>query len=170
VGGRGVQTFLAAVLMFVGVMAVTKIAVATQPTSVPDATFRSLEGSAIALSELRGTMMFLNFWGTWCVPCLQEIPELVRLSHHFKTQGLAVVGIAVDSGDPDDIRTFMTEQKMDYIILIGELNLAKKRFHVIGFPTSLLIDRQGLIHKRYFGPQTFEVLKHDVELLLQHAP
>jgi len=153
----------------VSVIAVTKVAVATQLTPVPNATFRSLDGTPAPLSNLRETVVLLNFWGTWCGPCLQEIPELVRLSHQFKIQGVNVVGIAVDSGDPDDIRLFMAAQKMDYTILIGELGFVKRRFHVIGFPTSLLIDRQGLIHKRYFGPQTFKVLKHDVELLLQHA-
>ena len=167
--GRGMLATVATVLMLVSVMVVTKVAVATQLTSVPDATFRSLEGSPVSLSELRGTMVFLNFWGTWCVPCLQEIPELVRLSHQFKTQELVVVGIAVDSGRPDDIRVFMAEHGMDYQILIGDLGIVKSRFHVLGFPTSLLIDRKGMVRKRYFGPQTEEVLKHDVELLLQRA-
>ncbi len=160
---------VAAVFMLVSVMVVTKVTAATQLTPVPDATFRSLEGAPVSLSELRGTMVFLNFWGTWCVPCLQEIPELVRLSHQFTTQELAVVGIAMDSGRPDDIRTFMAEHGMDYQILIGDLGIVKSRFHVFGFPTSLLIDRKGMIRKRYFGPQTEEVLKHDVELLLQEA-
>ncbi|MBA3968422.1 MAG: TlpA family protein disulfide reductase [Nitrospirales bacterium] len=167
---RGMLATVATVLMLVSVMVVTKVAVATQLTSVPDATFRSLDGTPVPLADLRETVVLLNFWGTWCVPCLQEIPELVRLSHQFKAQGVAVVGVAVDSGHPDDIRIFMSEHGMDYSNLIGELSLVKRRFHVIGFPTSLLIDRQGLIHKRYFGPQTFEILKHDVELLLQHAP
>lgn len=166
---RGMLAIFATVLTLVSVMVVTKVAVATQLTPVPNATFRSLDGSPVTMSELRGTMVFLNFWGTWCVPCLQEIPELVRLSHQFKTQGLAVVGVAVESGHPDDIRTFMAEHGMDYQILIGDLGIVKSRFHVLGFPTSLLIDRKGMIWKRYFGPQTEEVLKHDVELLFQQA-
>lgn len=163
------RSLLPIVLMLVSVMVVTKVSAATQLTSVPDVTFHRLNGTPISLSELRGTMVVLNFWGTWCVPCLQEIPELVRLSHQFTTQELAVVGIAVDSGRPDDIRTFMAEHGMDYQILIGDLGLVKSQFHVFGFPTSLLIDRKGMIRKRYFGPQSEEVLKHDVELLLQET-
>lgn len=120
----------------------------------------------MTLSDLKGKVVLVNFWGTWCVPCLREIPELVALSHRFKGEGLEVVGIAIDSGRPEDIRKFMAEHGMDYLILIGDLSVVKSRFHVIGFPTSLLIDRRGMVQKRYVGPQTEEVLKRDVESLL----
>lgn len=133
---------------------------------VPTATFKNLNGDDITLSRFKGKILLINFWGTWCVPCLQEIPELVRLSHRFKKSGFEVVGIAVDSGQPDDIRSFMAAHGMDYQILIGNLDIVKSQFFVVGFPTSLLIDRQGTIRKRYIGPQTEEVLKHDVESLL----
>ena len=139
----------------------------TQLIPLPNATFQQLNGSPMSLSELKGTVVLLNFWGTWCAPCLQEIPGLIRLSHQFKTKGLEVVGIALDSGHPHDIRAFMTEHGMDYSILMGDMALVKKQFHVMGFPTSLLIDRQGKIRQRYFGPQTEEVFKHDVEQLLE---
>lgn len=138
----------------------------SRPKPVPKATFQRLTGETIALSDLKGKVVLVNFWGTWCVPCLQEIPELVALSHRFKDEGFEVVGIAVDSGRPEDIRSFMAAHGIDYQILIGDLGIVKSRFFVVGFPTSLLIDRQGTIRKRYVGPQTEEVLKHDVESLL----
>ena len=90
----------------------------------------------------------------------------MRLSHQLKKEGLEVVGIAVDSGRPEDIRVFIEEHGMDYQVLIGDLDNVKSQFHVMGFPTSLLIDRHGKIRKRYFGPQTEEVLKNDVKPLL----
>lgn len=133
--------------------------------SVPDAAFQELNGSVITPSAFKGKVVLLNFWGTWCVPCLREIPELVRLSRQFKSRGLEIVGIAVDSGRPDDIRQFMAAHGMDYQILIGDLAIVKQSFQVVGFPTSLLIDRHGIIQKRYFGPQTEAVLKRDVEPL-----
>jgi len=146
---------------------ITIASASTQLIPLPDATFQELNGSPRSLSDLKGTVVLLNFWGTWCAPCLQEIPGLIRLSHQFKTKGLEVVGIALESGHPQDIRAFMTEHGMDYSMLMGDMALVKKRFHIMGFPTSLLIDRQGQIRKRYFGPQTEEVFKHDVELLLE---
>ncbi len=133
---------------------------------VPDATFQGLTGAQVRLADFKGKVVLLNFWGTWCVPCLREIPELVRVSEQFQKKGFAVLGIAVDSGRPDDIRAFMAEHRMTYTILIGELGFIKKAFRVVGFPTSILIDRQGMIRKRYVGPQSVEVFKNDVEPLL----
>ena len=77
------------------------------------------------------------------------------------------MGIALESGQPDDIRTFMAEHGMDYTVLIGDMALIKERFHVIGFPMSVLIDRQGFIRKRYFGPQTEKEFTRDVKPLLE---
>ncbi len=135
--------------------------------SVSEVPFQQLNGTSVTVSDLRGTVVLINFWGTWCGPCLQEIPHLVRLSHQLKPKGLEVVGIALDSGYPDDIRAFMAEVGMDYTVWQGNLALVKQRFRVMGFPTSLLIDRMGLIRKRYFGPQTEEVFTRDAESLLQ---
>ncbi len=143
-----------------------KAAGISENSPVPDGSFQTLDGAQIAVSDFRGKVVLINFWGTWCVPCLKEIPELVRLSHQFKKRGLEVVGIAVNSGRPKDIREFMAEHKMDYTILIGSLDIAKDRFHVVGFPTSMLVDRNGIIRKRYFGPQAEETLSNDVKPLL----
>lgn len=137
-----------------------------EPNRLPDVPFRSLDGATVALSDLRGKVVLINFWGTWCAPCLQEIPELVRLSHQFRQRGLEVLGVAVDSGRPEDIRKFLVDHGMDYRIVIGDLSVVKNQFSVFGFPTSLLVDRQGRLHRRYFGPQTAAVLTRDVELLL----
>lgn len=159
-------TFLALVVMANS----TAVATAGTPSDfkpVPEATFHALDGTPVAVSTFQGSVVLINFWGTWCAPCFQEIPELVRLSHQFKKRGLEVVGVAVDSGRPEDIREFMAEYGMDYQILVGDMSIVKSRFRVLGFPTSLLIDRQGLIRKRYFGPQTEEALKKDVEPLLE---
>jgi peroxiredoxin len=134
---------------------------------VPEVSFNTLDGASLTLSTLRGTVMLINFWGTWCAPCLQEIPELVYLSNQFKARGFEVVGIAVSSGSVEDIRGFMREHQMDYRVLIGKMAILKRQFRVVGFPTSLLVDRQGIIRECYFGPQTKEILKKDVESLLE---
>ena len=64
--------------------------------TIPDVTFEDLNGSSVSLSALLGKVVLINFWGTWCVPCLKEIPELVNLSQRFKKKGFEVVGIAVE--------------------------------------------------------------------------
>ena len=154
-------------VVMMSVLVISNAAVANSPSPVPDVTFQKLDGTPMRLSDLRGAVVLINLWGTWCGPCLQEIPHLVRLAHQLKTKGLEVIGIALDSGSPNDIQAFMAEHGMDYAIWMGDLAMVKKTFHVMGFPTSLLIDREGLIYKRYFGPQTEEVFTHDVEPLLE---
>lgn len=155
-----------AFLLTVSLIAVTQAAGLNNLKPVPAVAFSDLRGASVSLSDFKGTVLLVNFWGTWCVPCLREIPELVRLSARFDKRGLAVVGIAVDSGRPEDIRTFMTEHRMNYATLVGELGLVRKSFQVIGFPTTLLVDRHGMIRKRYVGPQTEETFRKDVEALL----
>ena len=134
---------------------------------VPETTFHELDGSPVELSAFRGRVVLINFWGTWCVPCIREIPELVRLSDQLHTKGLEVVGIAVASGSPDDIRAFMREHHMDYRVLIGEMSHIKRQFRVMGFPMSIVVDRHGIIQKCFIGPQTEEILTHAIAPLLE---
>ncbi len=155
-----------AIVLMLGLLLAPNAAARNESLSIPEVTFQGLTGATVRLADFNGKVVLLNFWGTWCVPCLQEIPELVRLAHQYRPRGLEVVGIAIDSGRPEDIRTFMAEHGMDYQILIEDLSSVKRWFRVVGFPTSVLIDRKGMIRKRYVGPQTGEVWQRDVEPLL----
>ena len=155
-----------AFILTLGLLFAPNAAALNEALPAPEAAFQGLTGAKVRLADFKGKVVLLNFWGTWCVPCLREIPELVRVSEQFQKRGFAVLGIAVDSGRPDDIRAFMTEHGMTYTILIGELGFVKKAFHVVGFPTSILIDRQGMVRKLYVGPQSEEGFKKDVEPLL----
>lgn len=156
----------AILVILLGLIALTRAARSEDLIPAPAATFSDLNGVSIGLSAFVGKVVLVNFWGTWCRPCLQEIPELVRLSAKYQKRGLEVVGVAVDSGKPADIRAFIVEHDMHYRIVLGDLSLVKRQFRVAGFPTSILIDRAGLLRKRYIGPQNYEVLKKDVEPLL----
>ncbi len=139
------------------------------PEPAPDVEFMGLDGAPVALSDLRGRVLLINFWGTWCEPCLEEIPELIRLQGRYDRKTFKVVGVAVESGRPEDIRAFMEEHRMDYRVLIGNLGEVKRRFRVLGFPTSILVDSEGMIRKRYFGPQTEDAFRSDLEALIQNA-
>ena len=96
----------------------------------------------------------LNFWATWCVPCLKELPELMALHHQWRPQGVHVVGVAIDSGDAADVRTFAARQGMDYAVLMGTQSWARTHFGIFGLPVTLVVDRQGQIRQRLLGPQT----------------
>jgi len=155
-----------ALVLMLGLLLVPNAAALNEVIPGPEATFQGLTGAKVRLADFNAKVVLLNFWGTWCMPCLQEIPELVRLARQYRPRGLEVVGVAIDSGRPEDIRAFMAEHGMDYQVLIGDVSTAKRLFRVVGFPTSVLIDREGMIRKRYVGPQTEEVLRRDVAPLL----
>ena len=132
----------------------------------PGATFLSLEGNPVEMFGTGDSVIFLNFWGTWCGPCLEEIPDLIKLARDLGPEGLNVVGVAVESGSFDTIQAFIQERGINYLVVMGDMDQVKNKFQVHGFPSSLLIDHAGVVRKRYFGPQSLERLRLDILPLL----
>lgn len=128
--------------------------------------FEDLDGAPVSVRDYRGQVVLLNFWGTWCPPCRYEIPELVELQDAFQDRGAVVVGVAVDSGRPDEIRDFMEEYGINYPIWTSGARKALSHYDAVGYPFTLLIDREGVIRKQYLGPQTMESLAEDMEAFL----
>ena len=120
----------------------------------PDLTLLDLAGASRPLRRRPAEVTLLNFWATWCVPCLKELPELVKLSHEWQGRGLEVVGIAVDSGKPVDIRAFAEQHGMDYSLLVATQRWTSEQFGVFGLPVTVVVDRTGRIRQRLIGPQT----------------
>ena len=131
-------------------------------TGVP---FERLDGSEVTLREFRGRVVLLNFWGTWCPPCRREIPDLVQLQEALPEGRATVIGAAIQSGSPEDIRAFAGEFGINYPIWISDSQTALSNFTAIGYPYTLLIDREAVIRKQYLGPQTYETLAADIEHL-----
>jgi len=132
----------------------------------PAAEFEALDGSPVRLADFRGGIVLLNFWGTWCPPCVREIPELVALQPRLEELGGTVLGPAIDSGSPDNIQAFLDDFGVNYPIVIGRGAQAIGDFGAIGYPFTLLIDADGVIRRRYLGPQTADVLIADVRRLV----
>ena len=130
---------------------------------LPDVEATDLDGTARRIREVGGRVTVLNFWATWCVPCLKEIPELVALQDSLSPAGLRVVGIAVDSGDPEDIRAFAREHGIDYPLLQASSRWARRHFTVFGLPITLVVDGEGVIRRRFVGPQSFETFRAAAE-------
>ena len=139
----------------------------------PDFTLADLKGQKISLSDLKGKVVLLNFWGTWCGPCKREIPDFVSLSKKHKKNGLEIIGVTLSSGSPEKIQDFSQKWKINYTLLTdingNETQSVTARYGqatsqpITGIPTTFIIDRDGYIRQRYVGPRSEEVFYNDLE-------
>jgi len=143
---------------------------AAAETSVrPDLEFRDLDGQPHRLSEWNGKLLLLNFWATWCTPCLKEIPLLVETQRDHGPRGLQIVGIAMD--DAEMVRAFAQRLQMNYPIMVGQAEIASA-MDVLGdqlgaFPFSVLIAPDGRILDRRSGDLSREEI---AAWLSEHLP
>ncbi|MDX1579962.1 MAG: TlpA disulfide reductase family protein, partial [Gemmatimonadota bacterium] len=99
----------------------------------PEAALETLDGEEVSLAALRGDIAIVNFWGTWCLPCRTELPELAELADAYADRGVRVVGVAIDSGTPDEIRSFAREYGVDYELWVGDMETAVSEFGAVGY-------------------------------------
>lgn len=136
------------------------------PPRLPSLVLPDLAGQEQALRATPDEITVLNFWATWCVPCLKELPELVALHHQWQERGVRVVGAAIDSGTPADVRAFAARQGMDYALRLGTQQWARGHFGIFGLPVTLVVDRHGQIRQRLIGPQTGAQFEAAIRLYL----
>lgn len=130
----------------------------------PEITLPDVNGRPRTLSEFRGKVVLLDFWATWCEPCLEEIPDLIRFHDAHKDQGFTIVGVAMDAEGVSVVGPFVRQNKMPYPILISGGDLPPG-YNVLGFPSAFLIDKDGKIARTYLGPKSYEELERDVSEL-----
>lgn len=131
----------------------------------PDVEFGTADGRGARLSDYLGQIVLLNFWGTWCPPCLVEIPHLIEVQGTLEGIGGTIIGPAVDSGSGEDVHRFGREHGINYPLWVSDYGTAVGKFGARGYPFTLLIDRDGIIRKQYLGPQTARTLLHDIAAL-----
>ncbi len=122
-------------------------------------------GGVWRLSDHRGEVVAINLWATWCGPCRDEIPALVRLVRELGPRGFAVVGVSLDSGDREaKVREFGNRYGVSYPIAFPDA-MSQMSAGLEGIPTTLLVDRRGRVAKTYVGEVRESVLRTDVETL-----
>jgi cytochrome c biogenesis protein CcmG, thiol:disulfide interchange protein DsbE len=120
--------------------------------SAPEYSTRTLDGDPVSLADLRGEVVLLNVWATWCAPCRQEIPELQALHEAHADEGLRVVGVSVDNRSVEpQIREFIDQVGMTYDVWWDPDQTAVSTFDAMGVPLTVLIDREGRITWRHLG-------------------
>jgi thiol-disulfide isomerase/thioredoxin len=147
-----------------------------------------LDGSKSRLADLKGQVVLLNFWATWCPPCRQELPHFESLYQSYKDQGLAVIGVSMDQVGADFVLNFTKEAGLTYPNAMASFEDMEKIWSAIesiptvhGFgdepttlstgsvlmmPTTFLIDRSGRIYRKHVGPRDRETLEPDLRMLM----
>jgi peroxiredoxin len=150
-----VVAFVVAVMLYFGYhqarRSVASTPRLTQSSLAPDFSLESLDGKTMRLSDLRGKAVLLNFWATWCGPCKVEMPWFVDLQNQYRSQGLQIVGVAMDDASKEDIGKFAKDMGVNYPILIGKESVADQYGGVDGLPESFLITRDGRIIDKIIG-------------------
>jgi cytochrome c biogenesis protein CcmG, thiol:disulfide interchange protein DsbE len=134
-------------------------------TSPPALELTTIDGARWTLAALRGKVVLIDFWATWCGPCRDEIPKLVELQRSRAARGLQLLGISMDD-DPATVQTFYRELKLNYPVAMGDVALAERFGGVLGLPAKFMIDRHGRMVGRSQARDIAE-LARELDALMQ---
>lgn len=135
---------------------------------MPDFSLPSVsDGTMIDSDDFKGKVLLVNFFATWCPPCLKEIPILVNLQKNFAEQNFSVIGFSVDNTENmEALKKLMTKTEINYPVVIAD-EKAKKGFGANLLPMTFLIDKKGVRVKSYFGERKSSVFEKDINELLE---
>ncbi len=136
----------------------------------PAFSVRTLEGRRLALRDLRGDVVLVNFWATWCPPCRREMPAFQAAFEAYRDRGFTVVGLSTDVGGRDAVRAWVREAGISYPVAMASEGLRLSYGGVSMLPQSFLVDREGKVRKIVRGAFDTEALRRAVEELLAEDP
>lgn len=139
----------------------------------PDFTLDTLDGSKVTLSELRGKVVVVNFWATWCLPCRAETPALEKSYAQYKDAGVVILGVNLTNQDVvSEVESFVQEFNLTYPILLdGDGSVSNSLYQIRGLPTTFFINREGIIRTVLVGgPMSETFIRSKIEALLQEVP
>jgi cytochrome c biogenesis protein CcmG/thiol:disulfide interchange protein DsbE len=105
----------------------------------------------VTLSQFRGQVVVLNFWATWCPPCVEETPSLVQMQTRLKGKGVVVLAVSIDD-DNAAYHRFLTQYHVNMVTVRDEAKKAATLYGTFGWPETYVIDRQGVVRRKFIGP------------------
>ncbi len=132
---------------------------ATENPDAPDFTLKNLEGKEVTLSSLKGKLVFVNFWATWCGPCRQEIPSFIDLVNKYGKDGFTVLGIALDPREFEKVPGFASDMGINYPILYDNSGISELYGGIRSIPTTFVINREGKVLGQIVGSRPHNVFE-----------
>ena len=132
----------------------------------PRFSLRNLKGNLEGLDDHSGKVIVVNFWATWCVPCVKEMPSFENLYRRYRSQGLTLLAVSLDKGDSTKVQEFADKYKLSFPILLDTEGVAEKLYPSFSIPFTYVIDKQGRVVARVDGAknwessETFEAVEH----------
>jgi cytochrome c biogenesis protein CcmG/thiol:disulfide interchange protein DsbE len=134
--------------------------------AAPDFVLNDASGATVKLSALKGKVVLLDFWATWCTGCKEEMPWFMEFQKKYKERGLAAVGVALDEEGWQRVRPYVMEHPINYAIVVGDVALANRFGVTTALPVTLLIDRAGRIAQLHVGKVNKAAFEADIRQLL----
>ncbi|MBT3922783.1 MAG: TlpA family protein disulfide reductase [Nitrospina sp.] len=122
----------------------------------PDFLVRDLKGKMVKLSDFKGKVLLLNFWATWCGACIEEMASMQNLYTALQAEGVEVLAVSIDRWNEDRIQNYVKDNNYTFPVLLDQNQEVRKKYHVMGLPTSYLIDGKGKIRGYASGARTWD--------------
>ena len=137
--------------------------------AAPSFTLQDLNSKQVSLSDFKGKVVILDFWATWCPPCVKEIPHFVELYEQYKGEKFTIVGISLDRQGVSVVKPFVQKYQVNYPILMTDGQVDKAYGGIASIPTTFIIDSAGNIRHKYIGYRDKAVFETDIKALLAEA-
>ena len=134
--------------------------------SFPDVTFTTLEGDELSMNDLKGKVVFVNFWATWCAPCRREIPDFISFQKQYGGDDFTIVGVSLDEEGFGVVEPYAKEMGINYPLVVDNQNLGDKLGGIFAVPTTYFVDKKGDIVGRKIGYFSEEQMKKQINKML----